>query len=251
MQNRLAIIITTIAILGIAVLLILRSDNKTPDISDVTVIPVGDSAIKSQWPSTEVKKEVYKDSGPRYHITAEYPVTGSDLVNRYFKSFIDEAIASFKENMGEETASVSLDYDLTLDITYKEEKSGKVDNYTFTVASDTGGAHGIVTYKTFSFLQTGERVTLLELFTNGADGLATVSELVKADLSKREFADKDWIAEGAAPTIDNYQSFVLSDDGVTFIFDPYQVAAYAAGTQIVHIPVAQFKSIANPDLFTF
>ena len=43
-------------------------------------------------------------------------------------------------------------------------------------------------------------------------------------------------ADGALPKPENYQTFVVGADSVTFIFQEYQVAPYAAGPQEVSLP---------------
>ena len=41
--------------------------------------------------------------------------------------------------------------------------------------------------------------------------------------------------EGANTNPENFSSFIISNDKVTFIFQPYQVAAYAAGPQEISV----------------
>ncbi len=57
------------------------------------------------------------------------------------------------------------------------------------------------------------------------------------------------INDGTAPTEANFQNFIVTDSGVTFIFDPYQVAPYSSGTQTVEVPLSVFKSVASSDVF--
>jgi len=205
----------------------------------------------SAWPSTEVRKETINDKGTYYQIRVVYPVTQSASVNAYIKSFVDQSIADFKGNISADAAAISNSAAMqTLDIAYEERKGERVDNYIFTISSDTGGAHGLTTNRTFAFSGNGALIAVKDLFTDEVKGLAQVSALVQAELAKREFADAAWIKDGAGPREENYQTFIVTDTGVTFIFDPYQVAPYAAGTQTVEVPVTGFIKYANPTVFS-
>lgn len=202
------------------------------------------------WPSEEIRSEVVKDSARGYTITVAYPVTASDAITTYFRTFVDETIIQFKADTAwvadienpEENA-------VALDITYTREKGTTADNYVFVLAMYTGGAHGLQATKTFTFIPDGTPVTIDMLFTNNAEGLKTIAPLVQKELMTREFSDEQWVKDGTAPTEQNYKNFIITDAGLTFIFDPYQVAPYSEGTQKVTIPLSAFKSIANTEVF--
>lgn len=236
--------VVALLVLGGLIFLGLKSSKKT---TDQTLSTNTTPAI--EWPSEQVKKETITDSNKVYEITVYYPVTKSEAITMMFKNFITEQIDSFKQDSGADGGLPEGFRAVTLDITYEERKALRADNYVFLVYTDTGGAHGLQTTHTFSFAKTGETIKLSDLFTNGMQGLGTIADAVKKDLMKREFADAEWIAEGAAPTEENYQNFVVEDSGITFIFDPYQVAPYSSGAQTVSVPVSAFKAIANPEFF--
>ncbi len=202
------------------------------------------------WPSEEVRQERVQDSGRGYTITAVYPIAESMPVSDYFRTFIDGSIRQFKED----TAWVADienpdDNGVSLDITYTRVKGVTADNYIFLLAMYTGGAHGLQATKTFTFTPDGTPVTVAMLFTNGVEGLNTIAPLVQKELMTRGFEDSDWIKDGAAPLEQNYKNFVVDDNGLTVMFDPYQVAPYSAGLQKVTIPLSAFKKIANPEVF--
>jgi hypothetical protein len=91
---------------------------------------------------------------------------------------------------------------------------------------------------------------LSNLFTNGDDGLKTIAPYVAAQLhSTLPSTDQDFVDDGTAPTEDDYANFTVQPDGVTFIFDPYQVAPYSDGQQKVTVPLSVFQSIANTQIF--
>lgn len=207
-----------------------------------------------QWPSTKVSDQTINDTASYYSIKATYPVAKDAVISADFKTFIDSSIAQFKDDTswaagnGASVAPAEAGA-LSLNITYTEQKATNADNYIFSVDEYSGGAHDLMSTKTFSFSPTGQQVALDALFTNGTNGLKTIAPYVASQLATASGADTTMIAAGTAPTSDNYQSFIVQPTGVTFIFDPYQVAPYSSGQQTVKVPLSVFKSIASPDLF--
>jgi hypothetical protein len=206
----------------------------------------------SQWPSKEITKQTISEENQYYTISAAYPQTGSDRITRELQAFVEDQIAQFKSDTAWVT-DPSLDSaaagSLSLSVDYREVVSSYADTYVFTVSTYTGGAHGLQVTRTFAYDKLGTPIALNTLFANPDTGLAKVAAFVQGELTKKDISDPQWIKDGAAATAENYQSFIISDEGVTFVFDPYQVAPYAAGTQNILVPFAVFKPLANPELF--
>ena len=216
----------------------------TPEPTDVASV---------DWPSLEVKKETLTDSNQYYSIDAAYPVTKDPRISDAIKSFINDQITQFKSDTAwamDPSIESASEGTLSLTIDYTEQKATRADNYVFDISTYTGGAHGLAISHTFSYDKNGKLINLADLFTNGLAGLKTVAPFVQGEITKKNISDPQWIKDGAVATAENYQSFVISDEGITFIFDAYQVAPYAAGTQKILVPVSVFKTIANPDLFS-
>jgi peptidoglycan-N-acetylglucosamine deacetylase len=202
------------------------------------------------WASMMVKEGRVEESGKGYKITAVYPVTKSETVNQYFTSFVTDTITQFKQDTAwvSEPDAQTEGQDLSLDLGFIERKTNRADNYTFTTTTYTGGAHGLETNKTFSFTEAGKLINWKDLFTDSDKGLDLISTYVQNELQVRNISNKDWILEGAGPTEDNYQNFLVTDQGITILFDPYQVAPYAAGPQTVDVPMSVFQKVANQHL---
>ena len=47
----------------------------------------------------------------------------------------------------------------------------------------------------------------------------------------------DMLRSGTAPEAENFSSFALTPEGIRIFFQPYQVAPWAAGPQVVDIPL--------------
>lgn len=88
-----------------------------------------------------------------------------------------------------------------------------------------------------------------ELFFEGADWPAALSRVAIPALERDlgEMADAAWIAEGAGPNARNFARWALVEEGLLVLFDPYQVAPYAAGPQAVTILRETLADIADPD----
>lgn len=246
---KLQIILTAIVIIGMVGWFVAeRTDNvpvvMTPSTTDDEVVA---------WPSREVTKEFVSESNQYYAIEAAYPVTADPRISDSFRTFITDQIAQFKEDTSWAT-DPSIDSasagSLSLNIDYKTQQSTTANTYTFDIATYTGGAHGLLVTRTFNFDKNGKVINLADLFTNGEAGLKTIAPFVQKEIEKKKINDDaQWVKEGTAPTAENYQAFTVSDAGITFTFDAYQVAPYSAGTQNILVPLSVFKSIANPDLF--
>ena len=85
------------------------------------------------------------------------------------------------------------------------------------------------------------------------DGFGRISELAIADLDRRvasgpnALSNDEWVRRGAGAFSYNFGEFTLLKNEVLLHFDPYQVAAYAAGPQVAHISLAQLKGVLRPD----
>ena len=242
-KNQITIFIIALLILGAFVAVGFKTSDKKEPLNGAPIIG------QIENPSKEVDKITISEKNAHYTIDAFYPKTNSDAITQYFKSYVGGQIAQFKDDTSwvNDVESAS-DGQLSLDIFYVSVPSTLVQNYIFTVNSYTGGAHGLQVRKTFSFNKEGQLLTLSNLFKNGIDDFTAFTKLVQNELLKREGADADWIADGAGAKEENYQSFVVTDVGVTVLFDPYQVAPWSDGAIDISIPFDSFKTTVNPDI---
>lgn len=94
----------------------------------------------------------------------------------------------------------------------------------------------------------GRALRAAELFIEGVDWPGALSRVAVPALERDlgEMADVAWIAEGAGPSARNFERWALVEDGLLVLFDPYQVAPYAAGPQAVTIPREALADLADP-----
>jgi hypothetical protein len=201
-------------------------------------------------PAALVDTKNMQEKNQYYTIDASYPQVRSEAITLSFKVFIEDQIAQFKTDtswvMDTPSAAEGL---LTLDISYKAVPSTAVQNYIFTINTYTGGAHGMQFRKTYSYDTEGQLLTFANFFKPTVDGITLIAKLAQKELLKRPSAQVDWITDGAGPQEENYQAVIATDEGLTVLFDPYQVAPWSDGAIDVTIPVSAFRSNANPAIF--
>ena len=136
---------------------------------------------------------------------------------------------------------------LTLQIDYETSNfSPDIVSIKFTTYQFTGGAHGNTTFNTLTFdLKNSRVLTLDDLFVAGSSPLDVIAPMAQQDLQGTlgEMTDAKWLADGTAPTAENYANWVLTPDSLVFTFPQYQVAAYAAGPQEVTIPLSALSNM--------
>ena len=91
-------------------------------------------------------------------------------------------------------------------------------------------------------------VPLDALFRPGAPYLQALSDYVIPELERKLGPDVDaaWIEEGAGPVPDNFASWSLTREGIRIVFDPYQVAPYAAGPSEVLVRWSAIEPLVDP-----
>lgn len=121
----------------------------------------------------------------------------------------------------------------------------------FSVSDYTAGAAHPNSYAVgYTYdLRKRARVGLADLFTPGSSYLPFLAEYSRRELLAQFGNDAgalgDSIQAGTEPKGSNYQTFILSTAGLTVLFNPYQVAPYAAGIREVSIPYSDTQSIAK------
>lgn len=120
---------------------------------------------------------------------------------------------------------------------------GKYVNYTVTDYSYTGGAHGMNSETNYIFrLDNGEKVGIDDIFIEGNED--KLSEMIMASLKANgNEGDKSAADYLLVKKIEPTWNFHLSGKGVTFIYNPYEIAAYAAGTIRITVPWKDMKDI--------
>lgn len=187
-------------------------------------------------------------------IDIDYPLDlamAYPVVEQAVDSFLAQEKAAFLAPLQDPDLVIYSPGPLALDIQY--ETVGFSEDHlslNFVIYTFSGGAHGMTYFKTFTFHLAKEiELALSDLFLPDAAYLEVIAPMAQAALTEQlgDMADADWIAQGAAPVPENYQNWMLTPDALVFIFEPYQVAAYAAGPQTVTILLSDVLDILAPE----
>ncbi|HEV7682410.1 MAG TPA: RsiV family protein, partial [Pyrinomonadaceae bacterium] len=225
--------------------------------------------------SVEIASKQIKEKNKtlKYEVAAAYPqLTGSvdpnyEKFNQAVRSLITRKVSDFKKEMipdpEDDTNSdenpTNIEESLSSDIAIGYEVALAKDDLIgieFTVSSySAGAAHPNSYTDVVNFdLKNGKAIKLADLFTPGSKYLQTLSTYCIQDLKKQAKAqgdsaamDDDWINRGAGAALTNYDNWSITKKGLKITFDPYQVAAYAAGPQSVLVPYSALKEIIKAD----
>jgi hypothetical protein len=109
-----------------------------------------------------------------------------------------------------------------------------------------GAAHPFDYTVAFNYdLANGRELSLDQLFVPGSNYLQVISAYCENELNKTELASV-LLPEGFSSEPENFRSWNISIEGLMITFDASQVAAYAAGPQVVVVSYAVLKDIIDP-----
>jgi hypothetical protein len=209
----------------------------------------------------KVIKEVNKKL--RYSVDAEYPeIQGDsrfDKFNQEARSMVTKDVAAFKSSetpeAGDETSEQSDETQTsTMDIGYQirfaTENIISVEFYSSQY--ERGAAHGNSYTTVLNYdVKNGRKISLADLFNPKSNHLSVLSAYSSKDLKERlrkdDMLDDDMLKSGTEPRADNFAAWTITRKGLWITFDPYQVAAYAAGPQHVLVPYSALKDLIKPD----
>jgi uncharacterized protein DUF3298/peptidoglycan-N-acetylmuramic acid deacetylase PdaC-like protein len=209
-----------------------------------------------------VIKEVNKQK--LYSINAEYPQIDGDArfdgFNKEARALMTKDAAAFK------TSETAVDASGPGDLPAENQTSTFEAGYDFHSANDNfvsvaftegtyerGAAHGNSLTQVINFdVKTGKKLALGDLFKDKSKYLNVIASYCQKELSNRSkqrdsMVLPELIETGAGARADNYRAWNITKKGLWITFDPYQVAAYAAGPQYILVPYSVLKDIIKPD----
>lgn len=170
-----------------------------------------------------------------------------DYVDNY-KSLEDEYKEELKRTDGAPVEAWYSYYETSSnEITYN---SNGILSYTVYVENYTGGAHGSHATTNHSIsLKTGEAITEEDLFVDGyqsdlalilVDKIAGQNNVANAkDLEDIGFFSVDEIVPNG--------NFLIGEEGITYTFNEYEIAAYVVGATSVLIPYEELRHLLKDD----
>jgi hypothetical protein len=198
-----------------------------------------------------------QETTKEYTIKLTYPVmvTGTDpgisqTFNQEVQTPLQELVKSFKQDRHEVQAEAGD----TPEGQWLLEMDGHVEFQNESLVSVylwgsmySGGAHPNAAYQATLFdVKTRSAVGVTDLMQNASTGLKKIAELSRLKLKAEgitDLSDAEWIASGTEPKEENYQVVYFTPKGMTVVFPPYQVAAYAAGPVRIEFRPDELKGI--------
>lgn len=185
-------------------------------------------------PAPEKKAEIsyntFEERTDLAEIIVEYPSLGYEKVDTSLTSAVDAYVADFRASVEESGISPNGRPYILLIEDQGIVESAETVGMLLLVYQDFGGAHGMPQLIGLNFYkETGEQVSLGDMLALTSWTLVSVAEGASDHFSKT--LGDSFFKEGAEAGEDNYASFLIEEDTVSFYFQPYQVAAYALGPQ--------------------
>ncbi len=163
-----------------------------------------------------------------------------------FKAFISKHINS-QETKANPLILHNEKWEMSTMVVYNDKQilSYELDRSTF-----AGGAHGmdITQYLTFD-LKTGDLISERDIFEDGYE--ARLSTLMRQQIMKDNgFESEEQMLNNGffmAENINPNENFCVSDSGITYIFNPYEIGAYYLGQTEVTIPYKSIRSVLKTE----
>lgn len=208
--------------------------------------------------SAETKKISEDQKDLPYTIDISYPVfSGIDpsslkKINADILKNAESIVSDFKEDS------------LSMPNYQDSEKSTLAANYSFNIPThgivsilfsvakySTGAAHPNSLVISLNYnIASGEFVDLKSIF-NTPNYLSLLRDTVRPILKEKLSKDKsslDWMKNGTEAILENYTNFVIRDDNLVILFNPYQVGPYALGVVEASIPIIKFSEQLNTEV---
>ena len=174
---------------------------------------------------------VLSEDGPTYRIEGKYPQIGISAIDDQIKKSVDNASAEIKSLPANPSDSATPKNLLTF--AFDRPYVGQdIVSVRLIISQDTGGAHPLTLLSGLNF----DRGTARKLELKDALEYIgkTVREVSEKSTAQFQSAFRDgFFPEGADSNPENYSSFLFTENSVGFMFQQYQVAAYANGPQEV------------------
>lgn len=192
--------------------------------------PLSGPAAGTSPTATTTEQSLHEETDA-YSLDATYPSLGIPAFDSAVMSAVARATTEFRSYpaLPEDSAVPKNEFTGSYNQLYLGEDIASV---VLSFSEYTGGAHPNTAYVGVNVnLKNGKELTL-----DDALALIDMSLQSVADESRRQLSEKlgdAFFEEGTTATPENYKTFAVGADSVTFIFQNYQAAPYSAGAQSV------------------
>nr|WP_172917308.1 polysaccharide deacetylase family protein [Capnocytophaga canis] len=229
-------------------------ESSTESIVEVVELPEEISITQSEDDIQVYTVKIGNDPD-KSHLTASFPITAYDFVNKNEKSFTEKLITEFKTAAKDyqDSETSALDFNQHFEVKYHSEDF-LIFLYERNVSygNNYDNSHFVSVFN----LKDKKKMEPVDFFKNqeSFEKFASEVNLIATDLVKKRIyedtnyandgereqvleSSKDMIQEGTAPTSANYDALFFDQKGEWYLlFDKYQIASGAMGDFSVKIP---------------
>ena len=211
-----------------------------------------------QETSPIAKEKTVDETTNEYKIDVKYPeIRGisnqqsQNDANQLIKKITDDGIAGFKNDVEEDAIkdfSLKSTLKMTYEVSYLNDSIASIKfNIYYYVA---GMAHSTDYSSGFNYnLKDNKPIALGDFFNANSSFLSALSTIcandLKTQLKSTQYYNEETIKTGTGEKEENFAELVFDKNGLTIIFNTYQVAPYGAGIKLVKIPYSKFSKINN------
>lgn len=159
----------------------------------------------------------------------------------YLNSYMDDHKKITKDEIGDYPQSYTNAYSGRLNIIYSSSKILSLANYTYEYIGGAHGNHG-TSYSSYN-IASHKIITLQDVLTPA--GIKMLPALLEKNIRKQyRIKETEKLSETLlfGDTIEPNDNFFVTGKGIVFGYNPYEIAAYAAGEILVFIPFTDMVS---------
>ncbi|HBG69494.1 MAG: hypothetical protein A2W93_01220 [Bacteroidetes bacterium GWF2_43_63] len=173
-------------------------------------------------------------------VDAVYP---DDMIKNFDISYIQDYTSMYESGEAEIDEFIS-NWEIYDEVSVLFQKNGLL-GFVSAGYEYTGGAHGLYGSVNYTYdSQSGKLLTLEDIFVINYESIleTAINDQLRSDLNLAPDAllsDEGFFVEVVTAT----QNFILSETSITFHYNVYEIAPYAAGSIDITIPYSDLKSI--------
>jgi hypothetical protein len=203
---------------------------------------------------------IEKNESKMFEIMVDYPEiagagsAGAAKFNQLIKETVMKEVREFRKISlaqadADSALAVERSGDNFLEMNYRLDFANeRILTVVFGSTSYDGGSRPDQYSLTINFdLKTGKKIELADIFKPNTNYLKVLSDYSIRSLKEKleDMSDDEWLQNGAGAQAENFGSWNITKKGLLINFDPYRVAAYAAGGRQVLIPYSELKGILS------
>jgi hypothetical protein len=220
--------------------------------------PKNEDEIERVADNISITNRYIKESTTSYDINVAYPqISGmantniETKINSDLESFAKKAVEDFKFSETDTSVEVNIGagkstYEMNFE---KVNVAVSVPIISFSFGQEfysSGAAHPGHVFTALNYnLETGNKVTLKNIFTGNYLKVISDESIKRLNQKMGSSANQDQVKSGAGQKEENFVVFFPTPSGLKIIFNEYQVAGYAAGSQEITIPYSVLKPVIN------